>query len=436
MNKTLILFVICSAFSCATFAQKKENTVVTRDIDNFWTAYDSIRTTTDSLKQIAYIQKLYIDKGTPGLKAFMAAKDYTAASWVASIRKYPRFWNSIRPNTQKVKGLEAEFDPYIKKLKSLYPELRPANIYFTIGALRSGGTTQNGRVLIGAEMATGNAQTDISEFKGNMYKFLNTYFITDPIKNIVALNIHEYVHTQESHYGYNLLSQAIYEGTCDFVTQLITGKTMPLPYMEYGAKHEAEIKEKFKTEMYMPWWNKWLYNSAADGKMVPDLGYYMGYAICRSYYNNSPNKKLAVKQMIELNYTDSVAVEDFLNRSKYFNEGLDKQTLLKAYDAKRPYVVKLSPFNNGDTLVDASMKEMRLEFSAPMDRYTAIDYGALGKDHFPITGHLVFAADKRSIAYQVTLKPDTEYELVVNDGFRSLDGYPLKTYRIKFKTRK
>jgi len=436
MYKTLILFLLAAISVSLSFGQPKQQTVITTDIDNFWKAYDSIRTTNDSVKQIRYILNLYIDKATPGLKAFMEVKDYTAESWVSSIRQHPKFWNSIRPNTQKVKGLVAEFDPYINKFKTLYPELRPANIYFTIGALRSGGTTQDGRVLIGTELATGNAETDISEFTGNTHKFLNTYFITDPIKNIVALNIHEYVHTQEGHYGYNLLSQAIYEGTCDFVTQLVTGKTMPLPYMDFGPKHEAEIREKFKVEMYAPSWSNWLYNSGSNGSWVPDLGYYMGYAICQSYYKNSSNKKLAVKQMIELNYTDSVAVEAFLAKSKYFKEHLDKSALVKAYNAKRPYVLKLSPFTNGDTLVDASVKEIRLEFSSEMARNTAIDYGPLGKDHFPITGHLGFTADRRSIAYQVTLKPDTEYQFVVNDGFRSADGYPLKTYLVKFRTRK
>ncbi|MEO6524150.1 MAG: Ig-like domain-containing protein [Mucilaginibacter sp.] len=436
MYKTIVFSLLAVVFASLSFGQPKQQTVITTDIDNFWNAYDSIRTTNDSVKQIRYILNLYIDKGTSGLKAFMAAKDYTAESWVSSIRQHPKFWNSIRPNTQKVKNLDAEFEPQIAKLKTLYPELKPANIYFTIGALRSGGTTQDGRVLIGSELATGNAETDISEFTGNTRKFLNTYFITDPIKNIVALNIHEYVHTQEGHYGYNLLSQSIYEGTCDFVTQLVTGKTMPLPYMDFGPQHEAEIREKFKVEMYMPSWNNWLYNSGSGGNWVPDLGYYMGYAICKSYYQNSPNKKLAVKQMILLDYTDSVAVEAFLARSKYFKERLDKPALIKAYNAKRPSVVKLIPFTNGDTLVNASVKEIRLEFSAEMARNTSIDYGPSGKDHFPITGHLGFAADKRSIAYQVTLKPDTEYEFVVNDGFRSADGYPLKTYRVKFKTRK
>src|SRR4051812_12682858 len=97
------IFIIVFIFITACFrSEGQKNTsqkVFTSDINNFWTAYDSCQTTADSLKQIHYIQTFYIDKGTPGLKAFMEARDYTPELWVSHIRKYPRFWNSIRPNT-------------------------------------------------------------------------------------------------------------------------------------------------------------------------------------------------------------------------------------------------------------------------------------------------------------------------------------------------
>jgi hypothetical protein len=36
----------------------------------------------------------------------------------------------------------------------LYPELREAKMYFTVGGLNSGGTTVNNMILIGTEIAT------------------------------------------------------------------------------------------------------------------------------------------------------------------------------------------------------------------------------------------------------------------------------------------
>src|ERR1700761_3027190 len=143
----LLLFNLC--FLSLAYGQYSTRKIITDDIDNFWNAYDSIRTTKDSVKQLYYIQKLYIARGTDGLKAFMDAKNYTAEGYVSAIRHYPKFWNSVRDNTYKCKGLTTEFDPDIKILNSIYPQLKPAVIYFTIGTLNSAGTSGDGKVLIG-----------------------------------------------------------------------------------------------------------------------------------------------------------------------------------------------------------------------------------------------------------------------------------------------
>jgi hypothetical protein len=113
----LLLFIL----SFASNAQKDQK-VFTVDIDNFWIAYDSIQSTKDSLKQIVFIQNLYIDKGSKGLKAFMAVRNYNATLWVQLIRLYPQFWNSIRPNTLTARSYAPEIEKH-NKLKELYPDL-------------------------------------------------------------------------------------------------------------------------------------------------------------------------------------------------------------------------------------------------------------------------------------------------------------------------
>jgi hypothetical protein len=233
-------FIFLTLFIAASGQDNKNQKVFTSDIDNFWRAYDSCQTTNDSLKQLHYIQTLYIDKGTEGLKAFMEVRDYTADLWVSLIRKYPRFWKSIRQNTLAVKSKAKEIEQSIQKLKKLYPDLKEAKMYFTIGGLRSGGTTMNDKVLIGAEIATGNATTDASEFPN---KWLEGVFKSQHSGNIVPLNIHEYVHTQQNGEPRNLLGQAISEGACDFVTELVMGRPLQNNYLVYGREHEAELKE-------------------------------------------------------------------------------------------------------------------------------------------------------------------------------------------------
>jgi len=425
----LLLFCIFSFTSKGQDAKK----VFTSDIDNFWIAYDSIQTTKDSVKQIDFIQKLYIDKGTKGLKAFMAVRDYNAKLWVQLIRIYPKFWNSIRPNTFAVKSLAPDIETSIKKLKELYPDLKEAKMYFTVGGLRSGGTTMDDMVLVGTEIATGNASTDVSEFPN---KWLEGVFKTQQADNLVALNIHEYVHTQQKGNAKTVLGQSIKEGSCDFITELVINKPLQKNYIIYGREHDAELKEHFKFEMFTTAYTNWLYNGSVT-KTVADLGYYMGYTICKSYYNNSTNKKKAIKEIIELNYSDSTAVEDFLKRSNYYTEPINKAALRHELESKRPSVAGLEPFANGDSLVDAGIKELKIVFSSSMDKkgYSISD-GKRGRDYSPIAGVVGFSDDGTSFTIKLELKPNHEYEFIITDkSFRSKDGYSLNPYEVKFKTK-
>jgi hypothetical protein len=432
MIKIFVIVFSLVTLSLSSKAQKDQN-VFTSDIDNFWIAYDSIQTTKDSLKQIGFIQNLYIDKGTKGLKAFMEARDYTAKLWVDLIRMYPKFWNSIRPNTFTVKSYAAEIEISIKKLKDLYPDLKEAKMYFTVGGLRSGGTTMDDMVLIGSEIATGNASTDVSEFPNN---WLKGVFKNQQVDNLVALNIHEYVHTQQKGDPKDLLAQAIKEGACDFITELVIGKLLQNNYIVYGRQHEAELKERFKLEMFTTAYSNWLYNGS-NARNVADLGYYMGYTICKTYYENSSDKKAAIKKIIELNYSNSTAVENFLKRSKYYTEPINKTELIQAFEAKRPYVLRIEPFANGDSLVNADNKELKIIFSSPMDKSGfSINNGKRGKDYSPIIAVVGFSDDATFFTLKIDMKPDHEYEFIITDrSFKSDEGYPLKPYEVKFKTK-
>jgi hypothetical protein len=432
MKRVFTTFLLLHILSFISNGQDTKK-VFTADIDNFWIAYDSIQTTKDSLKQIEFIKKLYIDKGTKGLKAFMALRDYNAELWVNLIRIYPKFWKSIRPNTFTVKSFAQDIETSIKKFKELYPDLKEANMYFTIGGLRSGGTTMNDMVLVGTEIATGNASTDVSEFPT---KWLEGVFKTQQADNLVALNIHEYVHTQQKGNAKTVLGQSITEGACDFITELVINKLLQKNYIVYGREHDAELKEQFKFEMFTTAYTNWLYNGSTT-KTVADLGYYMGYTICKSYYNISTDKKKAIKEIIELNYSDSTAVEDFLKRSNYYTEPINKAELRQALESKRPSVIRLEPFANGDSLVDAGIKELKIVFSSRMDKKGySINDGKRGKDYSPVAGVVGFSDDGTSFTLKIDMKPNHEYEFIITDkSFRSKDGYSLKPYEVKFKTK-
>ncbi|MGE7775903.1 DUF2268 domain-containing putative Zn-dependent protease [Chitinophaga sp. NPDC101104] len=312
----LALSVILASGAGKVSAQRSDN-VYTSDIAHFWTAFDSVQATPDAERQVEIMQVLYIDKGTAGLKRFMQLRNFDARKLVETIRKYPKFWASIRPNTMQVQPQVPVIQQYIEKFRELYPELRPANMYFSITAIRAAGVAIDSTALIGTEITMGNKYTDVSEFPD---KRLANFFQSKETNNIIPVSVHEYVHTQQSTEGKSLLGQCIYEGACDFVTELVIGEPLTHSYILYGNKHLPELKAQFQKEMYSEDYSNWLYNG--NKVAVGDLGYFMGYAISKAYYEQAKDKKKALREIISLNYADIKAVTGFLNTSGFYGDSV------------------------------------------------------------------------------------------------------------------
>jgi len=299
-------------------AQQSE-TVVDADIVRFWQAYDAIRTTADPAERLKLIQKLYIDPGTPGLRALMEARHYTAQQYVDAIVGWPKFWASVRPLTSRSQLAAATLARDIDGFRSLYPELKPATITYAVGVLRTGGTTLGDKVLIGAELALGDESVDTTELAEPLRSRLNIFFKSRPFANNAQNNIHEYVHTQQQETQGSLLQQATREGVAELVAELITNRKPALPLYRYGPAHDKQVRTRFVNEMTKDDYGNWLWNSTDNVFCVSDMGYYVGYRIARSYYDKARDKKRAIKEMIELKYDDANAVRRFAVRSGYLS---------------------------------------------------------------------------------------------------------------------
>ena len=267
-------------------------------------------TTYDQGKQIKYIQTLYVDKASQGLKDFMSARNYTPDMWAREFKKYPKFWKSVRPKTLQVISKKNEINKVMQKFRQLYPPFKQPEIYFTIGGLRSGGTTSNGKILVGTELAAADSNVDGSELNGLLKK-------EDP--GIIQLIAHESVHTQQTDDSENLflLSKCLREGSCDFIAELLIGALYTSPYLSYGRAHEQEIFERFKKDMYTTNASNWLYNSGSAPTGQGDLGYFMGYVICKYYYSNAKDKTKALADIISIDYTGNEASQKFYEKTGY-----------------------------------------------------------------------------------------------------------------------
>jgi Bacterial Ig-like domain len=429
---TLLLFLFSLAFAQAQTAKAN---IITSDIDNFWAAYDKIITTRDTLQQMAYLNEMYIKKGSDGLKTIMEVKNYTPKAYLEAINNYPLFWQSVRANTYKSKQISTEINAGIEQLRAAYPAFRPAPIYFTMGLFRTNGKAEQGKVLIGTEMALMDTTMNIKELPDEL-AHVRTYIKENPIKNIVLLSVHESVHTQQKEIVENLLCASLYEGVGEFVSTKVTGRPSTAPAIPFGSANEAAVKAQFEADIFIP--SKlysWLWGTPKNQFKVRDLGYYIGYAICERYYNAAKDKQAALKKMIELDYTNDAEIEDFVDKTKFFSCSIKK--LNQKFEKSRPKVVRIEQFKNGAKNVNPALKQITLHFSEPMNKdRRGFDFGPLGeKNVLSVQKVIGFSEDGKSFTFEIALKPNQQYQSLVTNAFRSLTGIPLKPFLIDIKTK-
>lgn len=308
MKQILIIFFLFLSF--LSWGQSTTE-ISTQDITHFWEAYDSLATSKDS---VATFQRLYIDRATPGFIAFIKARDFTAKEYVALIKRYPKFWISIRPNTERIATRKHEVEEVFKRFKILYPDFKAPRVCFAIGGLRTGGTTTSDLILIGSEIASADSTTNKIEFTGWLQ------YVIGNTGDIVAMVAHEAVHTQQpknlafikGQMNHRLLSQSLHEGAADFIGMQVTGFVINKTQYAYGIEHEAALWKEFQPQMLNNDFSAWLYNGNKAGDRPADLGYFMGARICESYFNRSTDKEKAIREIIRMKNN-----KKFLKRSGY-----------------------------------------------------------------------------------------------------------------------
>ena len=428
MIRYLLLLLLFT--SCASTAP----TIVSTDLDNFWQAYEAVQQEADTAKQLRLFKQLFTDRASEGQMAMMAARNYTDSQYVAAIEAFPQFWESLRVSAADTARYNKRIAKDFTRFAKLYPGYQPATVYYTVGAFRSPGTGFDGRVLIGSEFALGTRSTVTSEFTPQM-DYLKKYYRMQPTKYIGFLTVHEYVHTQQKPLVQNLLSQVLYEGIAEFVADKASAQSPPWEAFDYGKKNDSFVRDRFEAEMFN--WRRggnWLWNSPDNDFGVSDLGYYVGYRIAENYYKQAADKSAAIAALIGLDYSDEAAVEAIITQSNYFSAPLD--TLYQRFEAARPKVVAVAEVQNGAENVSPELKSLTFRFSEPLDpRFRSTDLGELGRDHFPKIHTIEVSPDGTNAHYKVELQPNTHYQMVLGNSYRSAAGArPLQPYMFEFTT--
>jgi len=334
----LLFFISLLCVNCDKTPEAQQE-IINTDIKNFWKAYDHILAVNDTILQLKYLEEYFLDKATEGQQGMIRARNYTPKEYLNAIKMYPRFWNSIRNNTLNTAKFDTEIRAGIKNLKEIYPDLKPATIYYTMGVFRSPGTGFNDLALIGSEFALGDTYTVTEEFPEYL-NYVKNYYKINPPAFLDFLNIHEYVHTQQKPALENILSQSLYEGVADFIASKVTNKKPPFKYNNFGLKNEAKLKIAFENELFnIRKMGDWVWNENNQFK-TRDLLYFVGARIAEANFNKASDKKAAIKEMIELDYNDETEIEEYVNNSGYFSTTL--KNLEQKFEESKPTAITIN----------------------------------------------------------------------------------------------
>lgn len=268
---------------------------ITEDVHRFWMAYD--KATADTANFKAIFKKEYFEKASKGMSYYMSAKVSSIDYFIKHIKSAPKFYKSIRKSTLNIDNKKKDFTTSFKKLKDLYPNAKFPNVYFIIGAFTSGGTSTDAGLLIGLNQASQTKKTPIDELDFALQTKLSK------IKYVPNTVAHELIHFQQGGMKKDTitLSYAIREGMADFIGELISGSTANEKLMEWTVGKEKKIWENFKKDIYYNRYNNWIANgNQATPDNLPDQGYWVGYQICKAYYENTNDKKKAIKEMLNI----------------------------------------------------------------------------------------------------------------------------------------
>jgi hypothetical protein len=277
---------------------------VVSDIDLFWKAYDSVKPG----NRAEVLRKEYLEKGSRGLKEFTRVRIGSAENLAKVIETHPKYYAALREPSGKVATYKDAMRASFRKLKGLYEPAVFPDVYFVIGRMSSGGTLTDTGLLIGVDMFGKGKATAVEELDGWHRAVLM------PIKDIPYIVAHELIHYQQKYPrdDATLLGKSIREGGADFVGELISGGQINGHLHKYGDPRERELWADFRREMGGKDLSNWLYQGDRAKDRPADLGYYVGYKICESYYQQAADKKAAVKAILEIK-----DFKEFLKASQY-----------------------------------------------------------------------------------------------------------------------
>lgn len=261
---------------------RHEPVIETGDVDRFYALYDSAagRPTADQLQA-------YLDEGSAGLTHLAKVRRVTGTRMADAMAARPEIYVEARACADHLPRVRARVAEGLARFIDQYPEAQFPSATFVIGR--------------GRPVAVGSP---VDGIQVGLEALCATHFINPDIEDrFVGVLIHEYVHTQQApelteKEQFTVLEVSMAEGVAEFVTELMIGAPAYAYLAPQTRGRELEIETAFVADQDKTDLSAWVYNSTPE--KPGDLGYWVGYRIAKAYYRNAPDKREALRQILQI----------------------------------------------------------------------------------------------------------------------------------------
>ena len=258
--------------------------ILTQDVDLFYRVYDAA----GGHPSEAQLQHDYIDAGSDGLHQFAKLRNLSGETLAQALSKHPEVYSGAKRCAAALDGVHRRLAIALGKLGEIYPEAKYPPVTILIGRDSTGGTTSAAGVLIGLETLCRSNWMEPN--------------IEDRFVHLIA---HEYAHVQQpvaqtEDPNITVLLASEVEGGAEFIAELTSGSVSNTQLPVWTKGREKEIETAFAADEDKTDMSNWLYNDHGTPEKPGDLGYWVGYRIVKSYYQHAPDKRAALRDIIQV----------------------------------------------------------------------------------------------------------------------------------------
>jgi hypothetical protein len=283
----LIANVAASLLAFTTAAGAPSGIAIhTEDVDRFFRVYDAAR----GHPTAEQLQRDYIDAGSAGLHQLAKARNITGARIAQAIEQQPGLYTNARACMSALPRARARLDAAFVKLVQLYPEAQKPPVTIAVSRGKPVAISGPGE----------GVQVSLEAICGPIAARFMDADVDDRFVHVIA---HEYIHAQQDKTLADdehptVLERSLLEGAADFMGEMISGGA-PSSRMYADTKgREAEIETRFVADEDKTDLSAWVDNTTPE--KFGELGYWVGYRICKAYYQHARDKRRAIREIIEM----------------------------------------------------------------------------------------------------------------------------------------